>query len=77
MIQGQNNSRSSCCTHILYAKFILSCIQLCFTHWHLHLSNFEHHMDEHYDVNNAGEWINILKDCLKLTQNGTGAQLEE
>jgi len=62
----------------LYTEFILLHVQLRFTH--LHLSNFEHQIDEHYNVNDTGKWTNvmhILKDCLKLTQNGTGVQLEE
>ena len=78
MTKGQNDGGSCCCAHILYTEFIFSCIQLRFTH--LHLSNFEHQMDEHYNINDAGEWMNIthiLKDCLELTQNGTGVQLEE
>lgn len=37
---------------------LFSCIQLCFTH--LRLSNFDHPMDEHYDVNDAGEWIDDM-----------------
>ena len=37
---------------------LFSCIQLRFTH--LCLSNFEHQMDEHYDVNDASEWMNVM-----------------
>ena len=37
---------------------LFSCIQLCFTH--LRLSNFDHPMDEHDDVNDASEWIDDM-----------------
>jgi len=79
MTKGQNDGGgSSYCGRILYIEFILLCIQLRFTH--LHLSKSERQMDEHYDVNDAGEWMNVmhnLKDHSKLTQNGSGVRLEE
>ena len=44
--------------HIPYMEFILLHIQLRFTH--LRLFKSKDQMDEHYDVNDAGAWMNIM-----------------
>jgi len=46
--------------HIPYTEFILSHIQLRFTH--LRLFKSKDQMDEHYDVNDAGEWMNNMDE---------------
>ena len=45
-------------THIFYTEFIHLCIQLRFTH--LRLFKSKDQMDEHYDLNDAGAWMNIM-----------------
>ena len=45
-------------TCIFYTEFIHLCIQLHFTH--LCLFKSKDQMDEHYNVNDASEWMNIM-----------------